>query len=197
MNSFRFIERGIHAELARQVDLRRARRGGRAGDAALRPRHGRAPLAAQQGGGARLPLLPRAGPRARSRSSNAHVERVRADMTELPLARMERFEHQLLALQLRRRGAQHRRGDGRLLRGGSGCRDDADAKLVANWTMGELLALQKDGAHRHARAARRRRRPGRCEDDQRRRREGAARPTCRRRRRRSRDRRARRPRPGQ
>ena len=38
------------------------RRDGEPGDAPLRPRHGRDPLPAQQGGGARLPLLPRARP---------------------------------------------------------------------------------------------------------------------------------------
>ena len=38
-------------------------RGGRAGDAALRPAHRDADAAALQGGGARLPLLPRARPR--------------------------------------------------------------------------------------------------------------------------------------
>ena len=40
------------------------RRRGRAGDAPLRPRHRRDQLAALEGGGARLPLLPGAGPRA-------------------------------------------------------------------------------------------------------------------------------------
>ena len=37
MNSFRFVERGIHAEIARQVALLEAGEPGRAGDAALRP----------------------------------------------------------------------------------------------------------------------------------------------------------------
>ena len=45
----------------------RGRRSGRAGDAALRSRERRDHLAALQGGGARLPLLPRARPRRRSR----------------------------------------------------------------------------------------------------------------------------------
>ena len=39
MNSFRFIERGIRAEIARQERLLRGGRRGRAGDAALRPAH--------------------------------------------------------------------------------------------------------------------------------------------------------------
>ena len=63
MNSFRFLMQGINAEVKRQVALREG--GGRvhAGDAALRPGHGPAEPAALQGGGARLPLLPRARPR--------------------------------------------------------------------------------------------------------------------------------------
>ena len=37
MNSFRFLEQGINAEIARQKALVEAGRAGRAGDAALRP----------------------------------------------------------------------------------------------------------------------------------------------------------------
>ena len=37
MNSFRFLEQGIEAEIARQIGAARGRRAGRAGDAALRP----------------------------------------------------------------------------------------------------------------------------------------------------------------
>ena len=62
MNSFRFLERGIEAELERQRELLEARRVGRPGDAALPPRGRLADPAALQGGGARLPLLPRARP---------------------------------------------------------------------------------------------------------------------------------------
>ncbi len=62
MNSFRFLERGVEAEIERQEEL--VRGGGEVdpGDAALRPTHGRAHPAALQGGGARLPLLPGARP---------------------------------------------------------------------------------------------------------------------------------------
>ena len=63
MNSFRFVMQGINAEIARQTALRRGRRAGRAGDAALRPGRAADQLAALQGGGARLPLLPGARPR--------------------------------------------------------------------------------------------------------------------------------------
>ena len=39
MNSFRFLERGVQAEIERQVALLRGGRAGRAGDASLRSRH--------------------------------------------------------------------------------------------------------------------------------------------------------------
>ena len=52
----------------------RGRRAGRAGDAALRPGERAALVAALQGGGARLPLLPRARPRA-ARARRGHARR--------------------------------------------------------------------------------------------------------------------------
>ena len=64
MNSFRFLERGVNAEIERQIALLEA------GEPVVQetlhfdPSTGRLSLAALQGGGARLPLLPRAGPRA-------------------------------------------------------------------------------------------------------------------------------------
>ena len=60
MNSFRFIERGIRAEIARQRAIIEGGGRGRPGDAPLRPGLRRDHLAALEGGGARLPLLPRA-----------------------------------------------------------------------------------------------------------------------------------------
>ena len=64
MNSFRFIERGINAEIARQTEILE---GGRARSSRRRCTSTRVPsahhVAALQGGGARLPLLPRARPR--------------------------------------------------------------------------------------------------------------------------------------
>ena len=38
MNSFRFLERGVEAEIERQAEILDGGGGGRAGDAALRPR---------------------------------------------------------------------------------------------------------------------------------------------------------------
>ena len=62
MNSFRFVERGIEAEIERQAELWRSGDGCEPGDAALRSHQRLAHLAALQGGGARLPLLPGARP---------------------------------------------------------------------------------------------------------------------------------------
>ena len=62
MNSFRFLERGIEAEIERQAAILDGGGRGRAGDAALRPAHRRADPAALEGVLARLPLLPRARP---------------------------------------------------------------------------------------------------------------------------------------
>ena len=64
LNSFRNVERAIEHEIARQVALRRVGRPGRAGDAPVGRGPGRDGLDALQGGGARLPLLPRARPAA-------------------------------------------------------------------------------------------------------------------------------------
>ena len=84
MNCFRFIERGINAEVARQERDPRRRRRGRPGDAALRPRQRRDHLAALEGGGARLPLLPRARPRAgRDRRGDARAA-ARGDCPSCP-----------------------------------------------------------------------------------------------------------------
>ena len=69
LNSFRFLQKALEYEIDRQIDLVAERRPRRAGNAAVglggRP-HG---VDAQQGGGARLPLLPGAG------SSSAHRRR--------------------------------------------------------------------------------------------------------------------------
>ena len=76
MNSFRFLERGIAAELERQGAARGGGAGG-AGDLSLRPQNGGADSPALEGVRARLPLLPRArpGPAGAHRGDAARSER--------------------------------------------------------------------------------------------------------------------------
>ncbi|MCW2923134.1 MAG: aspartyl/glutamyl-tRNA(Asn/Gln) amidotransferase subunit [Thermoleophilia bacterium] len=144
MNSFRFIERGIHAELARQVDL--VERGQEVEQETLHydPTTGaiRSLRSKELAHDYRYFPEPDLVP---IEVTPEHIERVRADMAELPLARMARFEE---AYGLSTYDAE-------VLNLSSDTADfyettvalttDADHKLVANWTMGELLALQKEG----------------------------------------------------
>ena len=85
LNSFRFVEKAIQYEVARQIELHRERRHGGAGDAAVRLRQGRDALDALQGRGQRLPLLPGSGPAAgrdrRRRSSRRCARRCRSCRT--------------------------------------------------------------------------------------------------------------------
>ena len=62
MNSFRNVQRALEYEIKRQQYVLEGGRPGGPGDAPLGRHGGRDPLHAGQGGGARLPLLPRSGP---------------------------------------------------------------------------------------------------------------------------------------
>ncbi len=78
LNSFAFAARAIEREVERQIGIYEAGRRGRAGDAALRPGQGVRAAAALEGGGAGLPLLPRARPRpdrAAGRAGRARPQR--------------------------------------------------------------------------------------------------------------------------
>ena len=99
----------------------RGRRAGRAGDAALRP--GRRPLelAALQGGGARLPLLPRARPRAARADGGDDRRRARRAARAAGRARRA-LRARLGAGHGRRAAARLRAAVGRLLRDGRGRR---------------------------------------------------------------------------
>ena len=143
MNSFRFIERGINAELVRQVNMLEAGeeieqetlhydnvtgvlRSLRSKEAAHDYRYFPEPDL--------VPIV----------VTEDLIERVRGDMAELPMARMARFvteyglsEYQAEVLNLDGQTAN-------FFEEAVGAARTADAKLVANWTTGELLALQKD-----------------------------------------------------
>ena len=67
MNSLRSLGRAMEHEIERQIELLESGEPGRAGDAPLGRGRGRDPRHALEGGGVRLPLLPRARPRSRSR----------------------------------------------------------------------------------------------------------------------------------
>ena len=90
LNSFRFLQRALDFEIARQIGLLERRRARAAGDAAVGRAGGRDRGHAQQGGGARLSLLPRARPAA-DRDHPARIEAARAAIPELPEARKQRY----------------------------------------------------------------------------------------------------------
>ena len=143
MNSFRFIERGIHAELARQVDL--LERGEDVEQATLHydPTTGairqlRSKEAAHDYRYFPEPdLVP-------VEVDSAQIERVRGDMTELPMARMSRFQEQYGLSSYDAEVLNIDKATADFYEAAVAAASEADAKLVANWTMGELLALQKD-----------------------------------------------------
>ena len=145
MNSFRFIERGIRAEIARQEKILQAGGTGRAGDAALRPRQRRHHLAALQGGGARLPLLPRARP-VPVAIGQEMIEAARADMAELPADRAERLRARARPQPRERPAARLPRRAGRLLRGRARRpRATCPPQTLANWVTVELVGRLDDG----------------------------------------------------
>ena len=91
MNSLRSLGRAIDYEIERQIERARGRRADRAGDPALgRSRRPHA-LDAHEGRVVRLPLLPRARPRARRADRRDARARCAASMPELPAARRARL----------------------------------------------------------------------------------------------------------
>ena len=78
VNSFRYLQKALEYEIERQIDVLERRRPRRAGDAAVGRRAGRDRLDAQQGRGARLPLLSRARPAAARRRRRPRVDAIRA-----------------------------------------------------------------------------------------------------------------------
>ncbi len=124
------------------------RRQDRSGDAAVRPRQGRDPLHAQQGGGARLPLLPgsgsvaaRARPRPRSIDLAAHLP-------ELPDEKKARFirDYGLSGYDAGVLVGERETADffEAVVRKADGT--GRDAKVAANWVINELAGrLNKEG----------------------------------------------------
>ena len=94
MNSFRFLQQALDAEIPRQIGVLEAGGSDRPGDAALRPGHGHHDAAALQGRGTRLPLLPRARPGAAAHRPRLGGAAARARSRSCPAARIERFMEQ-------------------------------------------------------------------------------------------------------
>jgi aspartyl-tRNA(Asn)/glutamyl-tRNA(Gln) amidotransferase subunit B len=143
MNSFRFIERGIDAEIARQVGLLEA------GQPVVQET-----LHFDPGSGALTPL------RSKEEAHDyryfpepdlvpvvvppEHLERIRAALPELPAARAERYEREPFGLTPDTARVLAFRSDWgqffeRTVQAGS-----APAPTVANWVTGELFALVGD-----------------------------------------------------
>lgn len=144
MNSFRFLERGIYAEIDRQVDL--LERGLEVEQETLHydPQSGtlRTLRSKEFAHDYRYFPEPDLVPLVISRED---VDRVRGAMPELPYDRMKRFQSEFKLSAY----------DAEVLNGSADLADfyeDAvkaakvgDAKLVANWVMGEHLAHAKEG----------------------------------------------------
>ena len=144
MNSFRFLERGVDAEIARQEAILRERRRGDAGDAPLRPPQRRAQLAALEGGGARLPLLPRARPGAGRADRGDARARPRGAARAAGRSAPSGFERELglPAGQAQLLAFRAELGD---FFEEAVAADGVDPRALANWVTGELLARLGDG----------------------------------------------------
>ena len=163
MNSFRFLERGIEAELERQRGLLDAGEAVDAGDAPLRPADGLADAAALEGVRPRLPLLPRARPgpagadrgddRRRARRA-AGAARRRAATATSPSSASPRRPATPARVRRRARATYFERA---LAAAGDG----ASPTAIANWVTGDLVAGAARGRRGGATRSRPRRRPRR------------------------------------
>ena len=153
MNSFRFLERGVAAEIERQRAILEG--GGAVEQETLHfdPVERRDHLAALEGGGARLPLLPRARPRP-DRDHRRRCSRRRAPRSaELPAARAERFERDSgsapSAPACSRSAPSSATSSSAALAADAA---PADARQLANWVGGELVGADRRAATRRRRA---------------------------------------------
>ena len=174
LNSFRHVARAIEHEIARQVAVHRVGRRGRAGDAPLGRGPGRDRPDALQGGGARLPLLPRARPARRSRSPRSGSRRCAARCRSCPAERGRASWTEYGLPDYDAGVLTQARGGGRLLRGG-GREASGNAKAASNWVMTEVLRKLKEDARPLGALPGRPRGPGRARAADRRRARSAAR----------------------
>ena len=139
MNSFRFVQRGIEAELERQRGIVERGGDGRTGDPPLRPGERRADLAALEGGSARLPLLPRARP-GRDRGDRGDGRRRRASRCRSCPRRARRVTKARGWTRRRRACWPPTRSRPSTSRRSSAWSAERQPKVVANWVTGELTA---------------------------------------------------------
>ena len=139
MNSFRFLERGIEAEIERQEAILRDGRRGRAGDAPLRPAAGALTSlrSKEEAHDYRYFPEPDLVPIA---PTEEMLERARAALPELPAARAERLERELGlpadTAQAARRSARELGDFFEAALAGDG----GDPRALANWVTNELIA---------------------------------------------------------
>ena len=142
MNSFRFLERGIEAEIARQIEAWEGGRHRRAGDDPLRPATGSlTPLRSKEEvhdyryfpEPDLVPLAP----------TEEMLERARAALPELPAARLERYRGRLRAAG-RRRGTLVGWSELGEFFEESVAAGNGNAGAIARWTTGELVAFLRE-----------------------------------------------------
>ena len=148
INSFRFVEKAIAGEIERQKEVLESRRARRAGDARLGREDGHDVLAAQQGDGAGLPLLPRARSAAASISTTCSSRARAPSCRRLPRVKRERFVDGARAHAVRRAGAHAASAHRRVLRGGG----DAAPRRRACGARRELRPERGPARRDHARA---------------------------------------------
>ena len=146
MNSFRAVERALRFEEARQRERSRSRPGDSRRRRAAGSKTGHHGLAADQGAGARLPLLPGAGPAAAAHRRVSMVDELRERLPELPAAGDAAVHRASMALGTADAASlTAERDDRRLLRGGRGRqRRRRTARGAANWIVNDLMGLQRD-----------------------------------------------------
>ena len=155
MNSFRFLERGIEAEIARQERILRRRRRGGAGDAPLRPAVGQPHARCARRRRRTTTATSRSRTSCRWRPTEAMLERARAALPELPAARAERLERELELPAETARLLAFRAELGDFFESAVQAAN-GEARTLANWTTNELAARigDADPAATEARAGR-------------------------------------------
>ena len=155
MNSFRFLERGIEAELARQRELIEAGGDGGAGDAPLRPRRAATltPLRSKEEAHDYryfpepdlVPLAP----------TEEMLREARESLPELPEARIRRYAASSASPPTPRRCSPATRRPPPTSSGSTATAEGVEPRVVANWVTGELAAALRQAGDEAARPTRR------------------------------------------